>query len=118
MDFAKPVLSSLKFRGSWGSVGNHSVGAYRFLKTMTTSLSNWLLTNTNLTTVSTPGLVSPTLTWETVNTLDFGADARFFKNAMGVTFDWYQRTTSDMVTGGLTVPSTLGTSAPRPGGVP
>ena len=112
MDFAKPVLSSLKFRGSWGSVGNHSVGAYRFLKTMTTSLSNWLLTNTNLTTVSTPGLVSPTLTWETVNTLDFGADARFFKNKMGVTFDWYQRTTSDMVTGGLTVPSTLGTSAP------
>jgi hypothetical protein len=61
----------------------------------------------------TPGLVSPSLTWETVTTLDFGVDSRFFENKLGVSFDWYKRTTSDMLTPGVTVPSSLGTGAPR-----
>lgn len=112
MDFTKPVLSSLKFRGSWGSIGNQNVGDFRFLRTMTALYSNWLIGSVNQTTVSTPGLVSPSLTWESVTTLDFGADARFLNNQLGASFDWYKRTTSDMITGGITVPSTLGTSTP------
>jgi hypothetical protein len=63
-------------------------------------------------TVGTPGLVSPSLSWETVTTLDIGADARFFNGRFGVTFDWFKRTTSDMITAGVTVPSTLGIGAP------
>ncbi len=112
MDFAKPILSSLKFRGSYGSIGNQAVGGNRFLRVMNTSSSGWIIGNTNMVTVGTPGLVSPSLTWERVTTLDFGTDARFFKNSMGVTFDWYRRTTSDMITAGQTVPTSLGTSAP------
>ena len=112
MDFARPVLSSLKFRGSWGSVGNQAVGGNRFLRVMSSSASGWLIGANNMLTVATPGLVSPTLSWEKVTTLDFGADARFFNNKLGVTFDWYKRTTSDMITAGITVPSTLGVGAP------
>lgn len=112
MDFAKPVLSSLKFRASWGSIGNQAVGSYRFLSTLNTASSGWLIGGVNQTTVTTPGLVSPRLTWETVSTLDFGADARFFRNKLGASFDWYKRTTSDMITGGVTVPRSLGTGAP------
>ncbi len=118
MDFAKPVLTSLKFRGSYGSIGNQALGTagnpnsnYRFLRLMSTSASGWIVGNNNMLTVSTPGLVSPTLSWERVTTLDFGADARLLKN-IGVTFDWYRRTTSDMLTSGATVPSSLGTGAP------
>lgn len=112
MDFAKPVLSFLKMRGSWGSIGNQNVGGNRFLQLMPASNSGWLVNNTNMLTVGTPLLVSPSLTWETVTTLDLGADARFLNNKLGVTFDWYRRTTSNMITAGLTVPSSLGTSAP------
>jgi TonB-linked SusC/RagA family outer membrane protein len=112
MDFSRNVLSFLKLRASWGSIGNQDVGNYRFLRIMSASNSGWLVGNVNQVTASTPGLVSPSLTWETVTTLDFGADARFFDNRFGVTFDWYKRTTSDMITGGVTVPSSLGTSAP------
>ncbi|MGE5521501.1 MAG: SusC/RagA family TonB-linked outer membrane protein [Candidatus Dadabacteria bacterium] len=112
MDFTKPILSSLKLRGSWGSIGNQAVGGNRFLSVMSSSASNWVIGTNNMLTVGTPGLVSPDLTWERVTTLDFGADARLFKNKVGLTFDWYNRTTSDMITAGITVPSSLGTGAP------
>lgn len=112
MDFAKPILTFLKLRGSYGSVGNENLGRNRFLKIMRASSSGWFIGGENQLTMTTPGLVSPSLTWENVSTLDFGVDARFFSNRFGVTFDWYQRKNSDMLTGVLTVPNTLGTGAP------
>lgn len=116
MDFIRPTLSSLKFRASWGSIGNQAVATssipYRFLRTMTPELSGWVIGGNNLSTVEAPILVAPSLTWETISTLDFGADARFFDDKFGVSFDWYKRTTGDMITQGVTVPSTLGTGAP------
>jgi len=112
MDFAKPVLSFLKFRGSYGSIGNQDVGAYRFLSIMTAYNSNWWENGVNMRSVSSPTPLSPSLTWESVSTVDFGADARIFNNKLGVTFDWYQRTTNDMITGGVTLPSTFGAESP------
>ncbi|HYH16483.1 MAG TPA: TonB-dependent receptor [Flavisolibacter sp.] len=119
MDFANPVLSFFKLRGSYGSIGNQAVGSNRFISVMPTTSSQWLVGSTNMLTIGSgtnivgyPGLVSPTLTWETVTTLDIGADARFFNNKFGASFDWYKRTTTDMITSALTVPSTLGIGAP------
>lgn len=110
MSFADPVLSSWKLRASWGSIGNQAVGGNRFLRLMSTQSSNWLIGTTNMLMTTTPVIVSPSLTWETVTTLDFGTDMRFLNNTLGLSFDWYRRTTSDMITAGLTVPSTLGLS--------
>lgn len=112
MDFAKPVLSFLKIRGSFGSLGNQDIGDYRFLPVMRSTSSNWLIGTNNLVTFTTPEQVSPSLTWEKVATIDFGADARFFDNKLGVSFDWYKRTTSSMISGGVTVPSTFGGIVP------
>lgn len=112
MDFAKPILSFLKLRGSWGSIGNEDIGTNRFLKLILADESDWYINENNMVTGTTPRLVSPTLTWETVTSLDFGVDSRFFGSRLGVSFDWYKRTTSDMLTGGVTVPSSLGTSSP------
>ena len=112
MDFVNPVVTFLKIRGSYGSLGNQDVGAYRFLSTMGTPNSNWWVAGRNMSTVSTPGALSSSLTWETVSTLDFGMDARLFKDQLGITVDWYRRTTSNMITGGVTLPNTFGTAAP------
>ena len=113
MDFVKPYLSSLKLRGSWGSIGNHDVGSNTYIPTMSSGNSDWLIGETNQLTVWSPRVVPETLTWETVTTVDFGFDARFFENTLGLTFDWYRRTTSDMVTTGETLPSSFGASAPQ-----
>lgn len=112
MDVIDPVVTFFKVRGSYGSLGNQDVGAYRFLSTMATPNSNWWIGGKNMATVSTPGALSPSLTWETVSTLDFGADVRMFQDQFGITVDWYKRTTSNMITGGVTLPSTFGTAAP------
>jgi TonB-dependent SusC/RagA subfamily outer membrane receptor len=112
MDFAKPVLSSLKFRGSWGTVGHQNVGN-AFLSLMSTGNSNWLVGPTNMIGVSTPTLVPPSLSWEKVTDLNFGVDARILKEKLGVSFDWYNRTTSDMISSGVTLPNSFGASAPQ-----
>ena len=60
-----------------------------------------------------PGLISPSLTWETSTTLDFGFDAAILNNRLGITFDWYSRTTTDMFGPAEALPSVLGTSPPQ-----
>ena len=112
MNPVKDYLSFFKIRGSYGSVGNQAVGGNRFLSVMNSSNSGWILPTGNALTLSTPSALSPTLTWETIETLDFGADARFFGNKLGVSFDWFQRTTSDMIGAGVTLPSSYGAGSP------
>jgi len=112
MDFAKPVLSNLKFRASWGAVGHQNVGN-AFLSLMSTGNSNWLVGGKNMIGVSTPSIVPPSLTWETVTDLNFGVDARLFNESFGISFDWYNRTTSDMISAGITLPNSFGASAPQ-----
>jgi TonB-linked SusC/RagA family outer membrane protein len=114
-EFMKSIyeyLSFLKIRGSYGSVGNQAVGGNRFLSVMNSSNSGWILPAGNALTLSTPSALSPTLTWETIQTIDVGVDARFFKNKLGISFDWFQRTTSDMIGAGVTLPSSYGAGSP------
>ncbi len=114
-DFMEPLyntISHLKVRGSWGEIGNQAVGANKFLPTMNPTNSGWYIGGINQRTIGNPQLVSPSLTWETVTTLDLGLDARFLNNKLGLTFDWYKRVTSDMIGPGVTLPSSLGTSVP------
>lgn len=114
MDAAEPVLSFLKLRASYGSVGNTAVGYYPFLSVMAAYGSDWLIGDQQTqTTFGTPEPVAPTLTWEKVTTLDIGLDARFFENNLTLQFDWYERTTSGMLSAGVTLPATFGTTPPQ-----
>jgi hypothetical protein len=56
-------------------------------------------------------LVSPSLTWETVNSKNIGFDFGLFQNMFNGTFDIYQRDTKDMLMRG-SYPEILGTLAP------
>lgn len=113
MESIKSTLSFLKLRGSYGSIGNQNTYLSSIYRIMSSTSSNWLIDGQNQVTVGTPGAIPASLTWETVTTLDFGLDASFFNNQLGLTFDWYRRTVSDMHSSGVTLPSTFGTSSPR-----
>lgn len=108
-----PVLSFFKVRGSYGSIGNQNTTVANIYSVLATSNSGWLIDGKNVLTTGTPAPISGTLTWESVSTLDFGADARFLDGKLGLVFDWYKRTTSDMHSAGMTLPSSYGASAPR-----
>lgn len=114
MEKALDYVSDLKLRASWGQVGNQNIGNYGYYSTMQPvgNSNYWLKDGEFITYISTPGLVSNSFTWETVETLDIGFDASMFNSRLQVTFDWYQRTTRDMLIAGIQLPAVVGTSAP------
>lgn len=110
MEFAKPWLNTFKVRFSYGSVGNDDVGYNRFISTLGTARSPWLIDNKYPAYSGVPNLVSPTLTWEKVTTSNLGFDVRVLKNKLGLTFEMYERVTSDIISAGEAVSSVMGIS--------
>lgn len=113
MEWSHTWLDDVKFRASYGSIGNQNINPYQFLPTMTVGPSNvWLDGNDKVSTISSPGLVSSSFTWETVNTVNFGVDLTALKNRLQLTFDLYRRRTNGMLAAGIEIPSVVGASAP------
>lgn len=111
MQNLRQYASTLKLRGSYGMIGNQDVGSDRFISTLSTSTDSWIIGGQKVQSTSKPTIVSSSLSWEKVTTLDLGFDYRVLDDALGVTFDWYRRTTSDILTA-ANLPSTLGAAAP------
>jgi TonB-linked SusC/RagA family outer membrane protein len=108
-----PYLSFTKFRLSYGSLGNQDVSHYAYVPEMDSDEISSVLEGQKPVAVYPPGLVSNSLTWETVETKNVGVDLGFFKGRLSTSFDYYQRDTKDMLTKGKTLPSVLGASVPK-----
>jgi len=113
MDWSKPILTTFKFRGSWGIIGDQTVPGSLYIPTMNGSQNSWLISGAKLYQFATPGAVSDKVTWQDIVTLDYGFDARFFKSAVGITFDLFQRDTKNMIVPQEGFPTTFGTLAPQ-----
>ena len=112
MEKTKSWLDFLKIRASWGQNGNKDISKYQYLATIALStdagdsgykFGSAIETSTSGTpyTGAYANIVpNPDLTWETSEQLDFGLDARFLDSRLGLTFDWYKKTTKDwLITG-------------------
>lgn len=116
MDFLKPTVSTLKLRGSYGALGNQSVGNFDYLFKLPTGLSPYLIDGSQRRVVTNaPSLyIDPkTYTWERVSTANFGLDLGILKNKLLLTYDYYIRNTTGMLVPGEELPGVLGTSAPK-----
>ncbi len=112
MESTKSWMDFFKIRASWGQNGNNRIAKYQYLATIALSGSandsgykfgSDMLTSTAATpnTGAYANIVpNPELTWETSEQLDFGFDARFLNSRLGLTFDWYKKTTKDWLVGG------------------
>lgn len=112
MDWSDSFLSNLKFRVSWGNIGNQSVNPYQFVPAMEAFRPNWVVNGSKPTALEPPALVSNSFTWEKVSTLDFGFDLGLFNNRLNLVFDWYRRDTKGMLAPGMELPGVLGAKAP------
>jgi len=113
MESLNPVLSFAKLRGSWGSIGDQSISNGLYAPLLYSSTSYWVGGNgMQVTNIGTPRLVKDGLTWQDIEHLNIGADLRFFNNKLGVTAEWFQRETNNMIVGGEALPATLGAAAP------
>lgn len=110
---AKKTVNLLKLRASYGTVGNQNVGTYEYIATMGSGKTGSILDGVQPTYVSAPGLVSSSLTWEQVRTLDLGLEANFFNNRLQLSGGWFRSWTEGMLTKGQTLPSVIGTGVPR-----
>jgi len=113
MQWSKSILSALKLRGSWGTIGDQTVENSLYIPTMTGSQSNWIISSAKLYQFGSPAAVSSTVTWQDITTLDYGFDARFLNSSLGVSFDWFRRDTKNMIVPEEGLPTTFGTGAPQ-----
>jgi len=120
--FWKPIahiVNDFKIRGSYGALGNQVLlqGGndmyYPYISTYTTGEVGYLFSGEKQMGVYAPGLVSDQLTWETVKQWDLGFNFSMFDSKLTGEFDYYIRTTEDMLTKSKTLPSILGVSEPQ-----
>jgi TonB-linked SusC/RagA family outer membrane protein len=113
MDFAKPVLNSLKFRASYGSIGDQTVDPALYISQLPGSISTWIGGgNSRVNVAGTPTAVSSTIQWQDIVTKNLGVDIAFLRNSLNVTFDIYQRNTENAIVPAEGIPTTFGTGAP------
>ena len=119
MKWMKPAVNELKLRASYGTLGNQNVsGNYPYISSMNYYQNNdgdgrlaSFQDGQKVMVVDPSGLVSPTLTWVKLKTLDFGFDFSMAKNRLNFSGDWYNRET-DGILGTQAAPAILGTNPP------
>lgn len=105
------IFDILKIRASYGISGNQGISAYQ---TLSRYGQHKYYNDGEWKTVIGPGYISgyygegnrwkywsgvsnKKLKWETTSQLDLGFDMSFFKNRLNITFDWYDKYTSDLL---------------------
>lgn len=108
------VVSFLKLRASWGSLGNERIGNYPSIGIM--NFSNALFFQNNLVTAQQTAAQSQyaikDISWEKTVSTDVGFDAYFLKNRLRLTADAYYKETKDMLLA-LQIPIFVGFDNPN-----
>ncbi|HUS01584.1 MAG TPA: TonB-dependent receptor [Chitinophagaceae bacterium] len=108
------LISDLKFRASYGSLGNGSLPSYQFREVLpVTTTTPGILNGTRPPEISRPSVLPSGLTWETSTTTNVGMDLSMLSSRLKITGDVYTRKTTDMFTVGVTLPAVFGATPPR-----
>ena len=105
-------LDNLKFRGSWGQLGNQNVGTYPYQDVLSTTQYAFGSQETG---VYPSRLVDKTLQWETTSVTDIGLDASVKNGLFTITADWFNKVTDDILYS-VPVPASVGLSSPTVNG--
>lgn len=89
-------IDNLKVRGSWGKLGNQNIGNYPYQNVLSTG-QNYTFGGTLATGIALTNLANEDVTWETTAVTDFGLDLSILKNKLSLTFDYFNKTTSDIL---------------------
>jgi TonB-linked SusC/RagA family outer membrane protein len=109
-------LNDLKVRGGWGKTGNQLIpNVYNAYTLFTPDPNNNAYDIGGAGNAITSGFDiaqfgNPNGRWETNTSTNIGLDASLLNNKLDIAFDWYTRTTSDMLTQ-VPIPRTSGTAS-------
>lgn len=114
----KPVINTMKLRGSWGELGNQNIAPYSDLSLIPlhTDKLPWIFgygSSEPLGYTTAPNLTNVNLTWETSITTDVGMDLSLLNNRLTANLDLFSRKTKNMVGATRAVPGVLGVGVPK-----
>ena len=108
------VLNYFKLRGSYGQLGNQNTESfYPYFQSMSTNAGNVVLGGNQVSVLPVFPPYSTEITWEKIENAGAGIDFGFLNSRLMGSFDWYQRTTKDMVGPAASLPGVFGGDAPR-----
>lgn len=95
-------ISSLKLRAGWGQIGNQNITDYvdRSLLSLSTQYGALFGPNGKETLyqgIAVRRLGNPDIKWETTESWNLGIDASFFNSKLMFSFEYYYKTTKDML---------------------
>ncbi|RRB02607.1 SusC/RagA family TonB-linked outer membrane protein [Larkinella rosea] len=95
-------LDDAKLRIGWGQTGNQEIGNYNPYTQFSTNPITSFYDINGTRTSAVPGYEltqfgNANAKWETTTSTNIGLDATLLKNKLSIGFDWYTRTTSDML---------------------
>ncbi|WP_324720338.1 SusC/RagA family TonB-linked outer membrane protein [Salinimicrobium sp. HB62] len=108
------VLNYAKLRASWGQNGNQSIPNFIYSSQIAYVFPGYFFGDTKPVsgvTAYPERVTNPDVTWETSEQLNFGIDARMFNSRLGLTLDWYKKTTKDWLVE-APILGTFGAAAP------
>lgn len=114
MQSIENTMNLLKFRASYGSLGNQNVGDYAYINPMPQGQSNYLINGDYPKAVYAPGsgVEIDNYTWEKVVTTNFGVDFGFFNSSLNLSYDYFIRNTLGMLVPSQELPGVLGVDSP------
>jgi TonB-linked SusC/RagA family outer membrane protein len=106
-----PWVNNFKLRASYGTLGNQDIGTYLYQNTLDIG-GSYPFGNA---TAQPAGVVNAfrdqSLRWESTSVTDLGLDFSAWKGLLGITFDWYRKTTFNILAQ-QPIPLSLGLNAP------
>ncbi|MGH7577700.1 MAG: SusC/RagA family TonB-linked outer membrane protein [Longimicrobiales bacterium] len=107
------LISDLRIRASYGSMGNGNVPPYAFQQTFEISQSGMIVDGSRPQQTRSPAVLPDGLTWETATTRNLGLDVDMLGGRLTFSGDAYVRETTDMFTVGVTPPAVFGADPPE-----
>ncbi|MBZ4042967.1 SusC/RagA family TonB-linked outer membrane protein [Flavobacterium hibisci] len=113
--FGKPkVINFLKFRASYGTLGNDQIGDYRYLSQLSGEAT--YVFNDELVSGRAEGvLANPNVKWEEAKKFDVGFDMKLLDHKISVVADYFIDTRKDLLIPGIAVTGIGGIGAPGAG---
>ena len=94
MEKYRSLISNLKLRVSYGVIGNQDISPYSTLALMSQT-TTYFGTNTGVTGYWANTLATPDIKWEKTNQFDVGFDLGLWENRLTLSFDYFNKQTSD-----------------------
>lgn len=103
---SEDIVSSLKLRGSWGQLGNESIGDYLYLGALNRN-AYYNFTNIKIQGGTQVNVVATDIKWETKEMLNVGLDAILLNGRVDVSAEYYQSRSEDLLVE-VSIPRTVG----------